>query len=258
MQRASGRVQAPFHRMAAELGGHLWASSGPTLHSEQGHAQWAAKDCVQWGFEYLQGWSLHDLSGYPVPMFDHPSRKMFFLMFKWNFLCFSSCPAPLAFHWTTLRRVWLCLLYAVPIMYLHTLIRCPFSTPHRLSSLSLSSYGRSSKPLIHGSSLDSLQYSHVFLLNGKPKLNILLQLCLTSTNRRITSLTLSLRQPRRLLASLLAHSHLELSAPFLQVSAPQTPAQIAEHQPCTVLYQLQALSLRSVSSDNTLRTQGVC
>lgn len=56
---------------------------------------------------------------------------------------------------------------------------------------------------IHGSSLDSPQYNHVFLLNSEPKLNILLQVCLTSTEGRIASLKLSLMQPRRLLASLL-------------------------------------------------------
>ena len=33
------------------------------LCSEQGHMQHSAQDCVQSGFEYLQGWRLHNLSG---------------------------------------------------------------------------------------------------------------------------------------------------------------------------------------------------
>lgn len=75
--------------------------------------------------------------------------KCFFLWnFKWNCLCFTLCPVSLAFHWATLRRVWLRLLYSVPITYLHKLIRCPFSRLHSLSGLSLSLYGRTSKPLV--------------------------------------------------------------------------------------------------------------
>lgn len=105
---------------------------------------------------------------------------------------------------------------------------------------------------IHISFLDSLQYIHVLLLNGESKLTILHQMCLTCAEGQITSITflkLSLMQPRRVLISCcsgtsLAHSQLQLSAPFLQVSEPvsQAKAQTAEHQPCTVPYQLQALS----------------
>lgn len=68
----------------AELGGHLWGPSSPTVRLDQGHLQGVAQDSVQSGFEHLQGWSLRTRSGQPVPVFDHPPRKMLFLILRCN------------------------------------------------------------------------------------------------------------------------------------------------------------------------------
>jgi len=63
------------------------------------------------GFEYLQGRRLHTLSERPVLVFDQPHSKKaaFFLVFKWNLLCFSLCPLIVScpVSGLTLRRAWL-------------------------------------------------------------------------------------------------------------------------------------------------------
>jgi len=42
---------------------------------KQGHLQKAAQDCIQAGFEYLQGRKIHNPSGEPVPVLCHPQRE---------------------------------------------------------------------------------------------------------------------------------------------------------------------------------------
>ena len=77
----SAKEMAPWvrdsHRVV-EVGRHLLSSSSPNALLKQGQLQQVAQDYVQSGFEYLQGWRLHSLSGQPVPVFDHPFGKKVF------------------------------------------------------------------------------------------------------------------------------------------------------------------------------------
>jgi len=43
--------------------------------SKQGQLLQVAQDHDQLGFDCLQGWRLHNLSGQPVPVFSHPCNK---------------------------------------------------------------------------------------------------------------------------------------------------------------------------------------
>lgn len=47
-----------------------------------------------WVLNDSRGWR-HKCSGKPVPMLSHPYSQIDFLVFKWNFLCFSSGPLSL-------------------------------------------------------------------------------------------------------------------------------------------------------------------
>lgn len=51
-----------------EVGRDLWRPSSPTSLLKQGHLEPGA----QLGFGYLHWWRLHNLSGLPVMVFDHP------------------------------------------------------------------------------------------------------------------------------------------------------------------------------------------
>ena len=46
--------------------------------AEQGQMEQVGLGCVQSGFQYLQEWRLHNLSGQPVPLLSHPLRKKVF------------------------------------------------------------------------------------------------------------------------------------------------------------------------------------
>lgn len=50
--------------------------------SKQGQEQQAAQGRVQSAFEYLQGRRLHNLSGQPVPVFDHLHSELHFFLFN--------------------------------------------------------------------------------------------------------------------------------------------------------------------------------
>lgn len=78
-----------FHRITVQL--KLEGTSGDCrvqpAWSKQGQLEQVTQVCVQSGFEYihLQGWSLHHLSGQPLPVFDHSqNKKSCFLIFWWN------------------------------------------------------------------------------------------------------------------------------------------------------------------------------
>lgn len=45
-------------------------TSRPIALLKQGQPEQVAQDCVKVGFEYLQGWVVHNFSGWPVPVFD--------------------------------------------------------------------------------------------------------------------------------------------------------------------------------------------
>lgn len=46
--------------------------------SKQGQEQQTAQGHVQSAVEYLQGWRFHNLSGQPVPVFDHLHSEFYF------------------------------------------------------------------------------------------------------------------------------------------------------------------------------------
>lgn len=52
------------------FGGHL-----VQLPSQSGHLEQVVQDHVQMAFEHLQSWTLHKLSGQPMPLLSHPHRK---------------------------------------------------------------------------------------------------------------------------------------------------------------------------------------
>ena len=112
------------------MGRHLGKPSHPALCSKRGQLEHVSQGYGQLVFERLQGWRLHSLSVWPIPVFDHHHSKrclclnedsyvsMKFHVFQ--LVLIASCP-----HWALLRRVWLYLLFLSP----HTLIRCPEASP---------------------------------------------------------------------------------------------------------------------------------
>ena len=58
-----------------EAGRCLWRSCKPVPVLEQGHLDQVSQDSVQLGSAYIRGWRLHNLSGWPVPVFDHAHRR---------------------------------------------------------------------------------------------------------------------------------------------------------------------------------------
>lgn len=60
-------------------------------HPDQCPAQVIAQGHVQSGFEYLQEWSLHNLSGQPGPVFLHSDSKRNFISYLDEIPCISIC-----------------------------------------------------------------------------------------------------------------------------------------------------------------------
>jgi len=87
-----------------EVGRDLWGSSSPTPLLKQGLLQQAAQDHIQVGFEYLQRRRIHNPSVLPVQCSVTLKVKKFFLVFRWNFLCFSLCPLPLVLSLGTTEK----------------------------------------------------------------------------------------------------------------------------------------------------------
>lgn len=82
------------HRMA-EIERHIHRSASATPLLKLGPLVYIALGHVRLGFEYLQERRLHNLSRWPVPIFDQsPSKNIFLLMFEWNFLYFNLCTLP--------------------------------------------------------------------------------------------------------------------------------------------------------------------
>lgn len=81
-----------------ELRENRWGWKGP-LETLQAPLQSGitrsrfAQGCVQQGFEYHQGWGVHNFSGQPVPVSDQPYSKksLFFLFYKLSIGKISSC-----------------------------------------------------------------------------------------------------------------------------------------------------------------------
>lgn len=58
-----------------EIEKDLWQSSGPTFLPKQSHLQQDPQDHIQAAFEAVQGGSLHNLCGQPVPVLHYPHSK---------------------------------------------------------------------------------------------------------------------------------------------------------------------------------------
>jgi len=82
------------------VGRDLWGSSSPTPLLKQGHLQQAAQDLVQADREGDSTTSLGSLFQCSVTL----RGKKFFLMFRWNLLCFSLCPLPLVLSLGTTEK----------------------------------------------------------------------------------------------------------------------------------------------------------
>ena len=106
------------HRMVG-VGRDLWRSSGPTTLLMQRHLKQIVQDYVKAAFEYLWKWRLHNLSVQPVPVLSHPRSKKVLCLDRTS--CISVCArCPRSYHWTPLKRVWLCLLYdLLSDIYIH-------------------------------------------------------------------------------------------------------------------------------------------
>lgn len=88
--------------------------------SQSGYLQKVAQDIVHPGFEYLQRWRLHHLSGKRVHVFNYlhnkkPKVQINFLVFPFVPIAFSAVSG----HW----EIWLCHLYCLPSNILHIKIR---------------------------------------------------------------------------------------------------------------------------------------
>lgn len=57
------RTRAQGHRTMEQSRLELMEVMSPTPVLEDGHWVQVAQGCVQLGFEYMQGWRLHNLSG---------------------------------------------------------------------------------------------------------------------------------------------------------------------------------------------------
>lgn len=99
------------HRIA-DVGRDLWRSATPALPLKLGQLEQTAQKPLQSGFEYLQGWSFHRLSGKPVWVFGCPhSEKNHCLHLNGISHVFSLCPLPLV---PFTGHHWLGLLYSFP------------------------------------------------------------------------------------------------------------------------------------------------
>jgi len=82
------------HRMAA-FGRDLYGSSSPAPLTKKGHLQQAAQDLVQVGLNISREGDSTTSLGKVFQCSVTLRGKKFFLMFSWNFPCFSLCPLPL-------------------------------------------------------------------------------------------------------------------------------------------------------------------
>jgi len=80
-------------------------SFSPIPLLKQGQLEQVAQDHVWSSFEYLGRYSslLHKLSGQPLPVFDYLCN-IFFLKFRWNFICFNLSPLPLVLPVSTTEK----------------------------------------------------------------------------------------------------------------------------------------------------------
>lgn len=120
------------------MGRNFWrsCSSASLLHQ-------VSQDCVQAGFDYLQRSRIHNHSGQHIPWEHvcHSHRKKLFLIYRWQFLCFSLCLLPLVLSLGTNEENLVPSSWHLSVRHLYALVRfplsCLFSRLNRPNSLSL-------------------------------------------------------------------------------------------------------------------------
>lgn len=149
--------------------------------SQQGQLEETTTGSLQWDFEYVQGWRLHDLSTQLMPVFDddYHKKKKKRLFFSWCLNGISSVSV-YAFCLTRhhLEESCLCLLW-FPTRYLYTCIRPPWA-------LTYPDWTTQAHSVIPWMS-DALRLwcwsfsnmSNMMLVLGSTGLNPALQICLT-------------------------------------------------------------------------------
>jgi len=91
------------HRMF-RVGRDLCGSYSPTLLLKQDHLQQAAWDLVQVGLSISREGDSTTSLGSLFQCSATLQIKKFFLMFSWNFLCFSLCPLPIVLSLGTTEK----------------------------------------------------------------------------------------------------------------------------------------------------------
>jgi len=96
-------TESQNHRML-RVGGDLCRSSGPTPLPKQGHLQQAAQDLVRWVLNISREGESTTSLGSLFQGSVTVREKLFFLMFRQNFLCFNLCPLPLVLSLGTTEK----------------------------------------------------------------------------------------------------------------------------------------------------------
>jgi len=74
------RWESHIHRIrAVQIRRDLWSPASLPKAAESTRA--GCSGCFQWGFEYLQQWRLHNLSGQSIPAFHHTHHKKKFFCY---------------------------------------------------------------------------------------------------------------------------------------------------------------------------------
>jgi len=99
-----------YHRMADVRRLH-WRPSSLVLCSGQGQLEQDAQDCVQSGFQHIQGWRVRNIGEQPVPGLVYLHCKKSVCLCSDRICCVSFCAhCLLPCHWAPLKRAWLCFL----------------------------------------------------------------------------------------------------------------------------------------------------
>lgn len=148
---------------------------------KQDHLEQVAQDHIQLTFEKLQGWRVHNLSGYPVPVVSssHSKKKKCFLKFRQSILCLSVpiAPHPVAVHhWKEPDSIFV----SSPQTF-YALMRTPpepFLSSVQLSQLFFILEMLQSLNDLWGLSFHSVQCIHFSLILRNPELDTVLHIWL--------------------------------------------------------------------------------
>jgi len=121
-----GITESQNHRILG-VGRDLWLSPSPNPLPKQGHQQQAAQHHVQAGLNISrEGDSTAPLGSLCQGSVTLRGKKIF-LMFSWNFLCFSLCPLPLVLSLGTTGKSLTPSSWHPPCRYLSAFLRSPLS-----------------------------------------------------------------------------------------------------------------------------------